>query len=389
MLVGFIRWLRGYVEFDIRGRFPERFINLCLRQGRMLFNAGPVNGVFVASLLLSDYKDIRYLARKAGVRLRIRKRSGVPFLINKYRKRSGVLVGVLLLVITSLLMQCFVWTVEISGIESLSEAYIRTLLKDNGISEGSFKGNLNLHAVERKIMREVEDIGWMSINVTGTEFDVVIEEKTAKPLITPSDMPCNIKAKCDGVIVSMNIKNGSTKLTSGSAVMKDQLIVSGVIENALKQNYFVHADASIIANTEHSVTQKVQLKGTYSKPINTVKRNSLQFLWLNIPLSITRINDEYTSRIECSRVHLNGNELYLGTNTEYCTVYEDYSFSMDKDSAKELLNVKDYMYRLFNLKDCISIETTSAFDETDSECTSYVKYLCTEDIAYKEKIIVN
>ena len=52
---------------------------------------------FTAALLLCDYRTIRPIARKSGVRLKVRERHGLPFLLGKYKARCGLLIGLLLL----------------------------------------------------------------------------------------------------------------------------------------------------------------------------------------------------------------------------------------------------------------------------------------------------
>ena len=88
-MIKFIRWIRGYVLFEIKGKFPERFINLCVRRGISLFNPMPKGGAIVASMLLCDYKHIKVIARKCGVTLRIKERFGLPFLCARYTPATG------------------------------------------------------------------------------------------------------------------------------------------------------------------------------------------------------------------------------------------------------------------------------------------------------------
>lgn len=389
MFISLIRWLKGYVRFEVKGKFPERFMNLCLRQGRFLFNTGPVDNKFFGNLTVSDYKEIRAVARRSGVVLKIKERHGMPFILQRYRCRSGLVFGAVFFILLSIIMQNFIWSIEINGIDSLSEAQIRTLLKENGVYEGAFKGNLNYHAAERDIMRKAEEIGWMSINASGTKVETEIQEKAEIPFITPYKEPCNLKAKSDGVILSMNIKQGSTKLTKGSAVMKGQIIVSGVIQNSLMENYLVHADADVVASTEHTVTQEISRSGVYLKPVKIQKRQSLEFLWLNIPISFASVTEPYTSRIVTERLSLNNTDVKLGITSQYCTLYEETAYELDDKTACELLNVYDYLYRLFSLKDCMEIESSVSVSQKDDKAIAYIKYNCIEDIGYVEKIVVN
>jgi len=389
MLIKLIRWIKGYVRFEIKGRFPERFINLCLRQGRILFDTGPMDSTFMGCLLISDYRDIRRFAKRSGVVLRIRERHGLPFFLQKHRSRSGLVVGGVLFLAIVVLMQNFVWTIDINGLETLSETQIRSLLREKGLYEGAYKGNLNVYSIQRKIMGEVDEIGWMSINVSGTKIEAEIKEKAPIPEMEQTDIPCNLKADRDGIILSMNVKQGATRFKVGSGVLKGQTLVSGILPNNEKGASLVHADADVIAATEHTITKSVNRVGMYNKPVEVIKRCNLRFLWMLVPYNFSSAPEPYTSRVVVEKVNMNSTDIFLGRVTEYCTLYETNEYSLDDEQTKELLNAEDYLYRLFSLKDCLKIEATMSVSMLSDKGTAYIKYSCQEDITEKEMIVVN
>lgn len=91
MLLKIIRFLRGSVDFTASGKFPERFMNITAKNGVNLWNPVPKKNAISASMYLSDYKKIRILARKSRVKTRITAKHGLPFIINRYKKRTGLL----------------------------------------------------------------------------------------------------------------------------------------------------------------------------------------------------------------------------------------------------------------------------------------------------------
>ena len=90
MLLKIIRFLRGSVDFTASGKFPERFMNITAKNGVNLWNPVPKKNAISASMYLSDYKKIRILARKSRVKTRITAKHGLPFIINRYKKRTGL-----------------------------------------------------------------------------------------------------------------------------------------------------------------------------------------------------------------------------------------------------------------------------------------------------------
>lgn len=388
-MINLIRWLRGYVVFELFGKFPERFMNVCTRQGRSLFNASPKGKGFYGSMLLCDYKTIRPVARKCGVRLRVKRRCGLPFLLKRYGDRKGLLAGAAAFIAIIILMQSFVFTVEINGLTSLSEVSFRALLKENGLYQGAFKVNLDLHSIERRIMQDAQDIGWMSINIIGTKAEIEIKEKDKKPVGENRDVPCNIKASTDGVVVEINTKRGKAVILPGSAVKEGQLLVSGVLENALGDVSFVHSDAEVIAETTRNVTYKAEKQGMCKLPVKTVNRQNVDFIWLSVPINFSPVNEEYTSRVVTQRLNLNNTAVACGISTEICTVYEESEFLHTEKSAQDALCAQDALFRLFCLKDCETIKVIQTKGENKDDYTLDVQYICREDISVKENFVVN
>lgn len=384
-----IRWFRGYVVFTILGRFPERFINLCMRQGRFLFSIKPGKDKFTASMLIRDYREIRPIARASAVRLRISEKHGLPIMLKRYRSRLGLIVGMFVFLIIAEIMQCFVWTVDVHGIETLSESGVIEALYCDGLYEGVFKGSVDIHSVERRMMEENDGIGWMSINIIGTKAEVEIKEKAQKPLIPDFSVPCNIKAIKDGLILRINTKQGKAVIGSGSAVIEGQLLVSAAVENSLDEVEFVRADAEVIAQTLSEASFNAEMSGEYKMPFQKVARHKLIFLWLKIPLTFSAVSGESSSRIETQKVCLNDNCIELGVVTEHCVPYSLCEFKLIPDMAERRLYTEDLMHRLFGMSSCLDISAERNLTASGDEMSLDVRYVCEEDIATSQIFVVN
>ena len=92
-IIRFLRWLLGWVEFEAEGGFPERLLNLAARGGIPLWDTGRRGVVLTARCFARKYKKLRPIARKAGVRLHVVRRHGVPFFLQRYRARAGLVAG--------------------------------------------------------------------------------------------------------------------------------------------------------------------------------------------------------------------------------------------------------------------------------------------------------
>ncbi len=389
MIDRFIRWLRGYVVFTLRGRFPERFLNLSIKRGNPFIYVNPTEDGLEGAMLLCDYKEIRPLARKCSVVLRHKKRVGLPFLLSRYRHRKGLFAGLVVFLILSLLMKNMIWSVEISGIETLSESAIIEELEESGVKRGSFVSSVDTGNVSRKVMQESTDIGWMSVNIIGSKAQVEIKEKVRKPEIVDYRSPCNIVASYDGLIKDMNTKQGSAMIKSGSAVLKGQLLVSGAMVNALNEIDYVHSAARVLAETKRTQSFTVSKIQNYKSPQKEIIRHRGIFLIFEFPLDLKAAERESTVRFDTEKMCLNSTVLELGMKREYITEYKEVSAEINEERAEEILRTEDALYRLFALSQCEEIKGSREYKNTPEGFSLEVSYTCLEDIAKEQNIIVN
>ena len=93
LILRLFRYLLGYVRFAAWGGFPERFINLCEHNRILLWDVRSRDGVITACTDRSGYKRMRCAARRSGMRLRIKKKCGMPFFLNRHSRRVGIIIG--------------------------------------------------------------------------------------------------------------------------------------------------------------------------------------------------------------------------------------------------------------------------------------------------------
>lgn len=74
---------KGSVRIRVTGREPERFFNLCGHHNITLWDVTEHKGCFEMSLLPEDFFRLLPIRRKSGVRIRIQKKQGLPFLDRK------------------------------------------------------------------------------------------------------------------------------------------------------------------------------------------------------------------------------------------------------------------------------------------------------------------
>ena len=120
MSVKISRWRDGYVLARLEEResgcgSAERFLNLCRARGIDLWDIRPSETGLEVCMAAGGVRACREPLRKAGVRLRILKKRGLPFALRRGRKKKGFLVGLAACCLLLWGLSLFIWDIEIEG----------------------------------------------------------------------------------------------------------------------------------------------------------------------------------------------------------------------------------------------------------------------------------
>lgn len=382
MLVNILRYAKGWVEFKATGKFPERMLNITSRYGINLWDAQPCNGGLNASMSINDYRKIRPIARKAKVKTRITKKHGLPFFAEKYKPRIGIPIGAAAGLILLLILSNFVWSIGIRGTENISDTKLLEILAENGVKTGAYRDKLDVQKIERNVLLKVDEVGWMSINITGSLVSVEVKEKVQKPQIDEILNPCNIKAKSDGVITKINAKNGETVVKIGSGVTKGDLLISGAIQTKLETTRYIHAKAEVFADVNSVKELSVPKQYNYlSLTENKTDRRRLQFLWWDFPFSVSfnsHKNSAYTHDSE--NLCVNNVVLPLGIKTETDSETLQTEFVPNDETAEKAFVNRLLLYEVFEKAE------SNVVDRNIKITADNENYYCTCDYVFNENI---
>lgn len=205
----------GYLNIIIEGFFIERFLNICRQKEIFLKDLHRENSTYIKmKILKSDFKEIRHIAKKTKCKVKIEKKSGFPFFVNRYRKRrifaiAGIVIAIFIFVLTK-----FIWNVEVIGNEKISKQEIIDLVNEYGISKGKLKSNINTEKISNLIRLNREDLSWIGITIKGTNVIVTVEESIEIPEIIDKNEICNIIAIEDAIISKIVVRNGTARVRS-------------------------------------------------------------------------------------------------------------------------------------------------------------------------------
>ncbi len=261
--INLIGKIRGYVTIQADGYFIERFLNICMRRGILLWNVKKVGETRIcACMSIAGFLRVRQIASKTKTHVKIIKRSGFPFFLHRYRKRKAVFIGIILFSAITFYMSSHVMGIDVFGNNRIPTADILCALEEFGLHHGASLSTLDTRLIQNKMMTKLDDIAWIGINLKGARISVEIRERLDTKVELNKDEPCNIVASKSGILRLLEVKNGQTVVRVGSMVEKGELLVSGIVDSSKEGMRYVHSFGDIYADTIYKKTREYPLEYT-------------------------------------------------------------------------------------------------------------------------------
>lgn len=390
MIIKLIRWLMGYVDFIAYGKFPERFINLSVKYGINLWNAHPTEKGICGTMPLSDYRKIRPLCKKAKVRARVTARYGLPFFIKKYKPRLGIAVGGVVGAVLLFLLSNFIWSISITPTENISSAKMLDILNEKGVCIGAYIPSIEVSDVERSILLDADEVGWISVNIKGSTAQVSFKEKIPKPESKDETIPCNIKALSDGVVTEIKTFKGVTQVEKGSGVTQGELLVSGIVETKMNTIEYVHASAEIYADVISKLSIKIPSSyNYYSLAENKTDRYICRFLSFEFPCSLSF--EKYENKLTTygkENLYLNNTILPLQIITHRDTELFSKEVTLTEKEARQIALERAILYEAFSKSDSKVVSRNIKISRSAGKYSADIDYVFNENIAVTSEFSV-
>lgn len=386
-----IYYILGYVNIVVEGFFIERFINTCISKKIFFWKTNRSKStVFSANIGVGNYKEVAKIAKKCQCIIKITNKNGLPFLLNKYRKRKIFVATLGVIIIGIIAISNFIWNIEIKGIDETKQKEILEFIQNEGVDIGKYKNGVDLQNLINKIRIARDDIAWIGMEIKGTNLIIEVVEADEKPEIINEDEYCNIVANNDGIIVKVNAQNGTPAVQEGDTVKKGDILVQGWIEGKYTENRYVHAEGEIIAKVWYSEKEKVYYKQTYENQTgNKEKKYTLNINNFKINFFKTLSNFENYDTIRTIKKLKITSNFYLPVEIVVSENFEKQKNEIiyDKNEAKEIgINeLKSKLEGQIENKENISNIYINAY-ESEEYIEVEVIYEVLESIGTKEKL---
>ncbi len=226
-----INFLRGSVEVEVTGAFPERFLNLCAQEGIGFWGLETPDGQTLRlRVSRRDVRRLDELGRRVMCEVAVQTRSGMPFFLARFRRRYALLVGLALSLCAVGVLSQFILTVDVQGNETVPTAVILEEMKRLGVRPGAYGPSIQENQVCNEALLDLKDLAWISVNLHGTRAEVLVRERTPKPEIVDESVPAHVVAGGSGIITQVEVRAGQALFQEGDTVVEGEVVISGIVD---------------------------------------------------------------------------------------------------------------------------------------------------------------
>ncbi len=266
--------MRATVRIDVKGDAKERYLNMCRARHFPVWDvqSDKENDVITMCMNREDFLESKSAIRKTGVKVAVKAKNGLPFLLKKIRRRKVFVLGALLGFIFIFFMMRSVWAFQFEGNKRITDEQIVDYLESQGVTIGTKTKELDYEALEQGLREQFPEITWASVLQRGTTLIIRIREREYTEVSQRYDDRTDIVSDVEGVIVSMVVKEGVPYVKIGDTVNVGDILVCGAVpvydENQLVSGYqYYHAQADILVETMQHYTDTLPL--SYEKKVYT------------------------------------------------------------------------------------------------------------------------
>ena len=310
--------------------------------------------------------------------------------MRKYKKRKGIFVGILCFGLTLYFLSLYIWSIDVQGATTLDKNELSNLIGGLGVSAGTLKSEIDTPMLEKTIMKNFDNIAWVSVNIKGSTLSFELKERVIPPQIIPKTAPCNVKSNSDGQITRMEIYQGPPEVKYGDAVIKGQLLINGFVEDDFGVCNVRHADGKVFALTKHELKKEMDLCQTERQSTGkTVVRKRLKLFGLELPLTlISAPEKDYEKSVQVNNINILGVNLPISYYKEVWTQICDKKIVLSGDDALLKANEELESEEKEMLKDVKIISKDKKEKVENGRAIVIANYVCEENIAVQEEIFL-
>ena len=387
-----INYIYGYLRIVVEGYYIERFINICRNEQYKMWSIKKDNDIKIAlNIEIKNFRDICKIAKKTHCKVKIKAKRGLPFLLNKYKKRKIFAIFLILILSVIFISSNFIWNIEVIEENGLEVENIMESIEQAGLTIGELKSNIDTKEIINQVRLNRNDIAWMGIELKGTNAIVKFVKAEEKPEIVDEDEYCNIVSNKSGVITKINAQDGTANVQVGDTVNEGDILINGWMEGKYTGVRYVHAKGEIEARVWYTKNKTIEYTTTEKQYTGNEEANygiKINNFKINFPKGVSKFKFYDTIETE-NKIKLFSN-FYLPisvvktTNQEYEGVQKTYSAEEAKNLG--IQQIEEELENEIENKDKIVNKNINTY-ENENSVDVYVTYEVLENIGTNEKIV--
>ena len=334
--------VRGYAVIRAVGVEPTKLIDRCAAEGLEFWGVSPEDDyTLVFRTRLKYTEKISGFAEKCCCEVEIKSLRGAPVEAKRLRKREVLWALPLIFLALLVASYFFIWKIEITGNEKVSDIEILNALEDSGVYIGSYWPSFTSDSIRSRVLVKIPELKWISVSVFGSRAVVEVRERTDIPKLFDEDKAVKIVADESGIIEKMSVLRGFARFKKGQAALENETLIDGVVPSSFAKPEIVHAEGSVTARTWYEITAFMPLQYTEKRYTGAEKSRTA------LIIGDERINFYGKSRIfdgDCDNIIIKHRlgiegffELPVTVITETAKSYEKQEASVSEEAAKSRL----------------------------------------------------
>lgn len=384
-----LRSIRGIIKLEISGYAYEKMLNDMSANSIPCFNIKVRNECLYLEIYKKYFSRVDDICQKYNLGLNILSRKGIVFRILRYKKRYGIVAGILLFIVVSFLLSNTVLKIDINGNDNIPDEKIIEFLNKNNVDYWSFIPGIDMENMGRRMYIEFDDISWATVRNSGGILIVDIREGTDKPDMVPLNQKCNVISDKDAQIIKIKVYSGTPLVKEGDGIAKGNIIISGIVTDKFGKSEAVRADGKIIARYTEEVCFYQPLEYTALNQSDKTEHKSL-CLWGKRLFEKNDISSENIFRKETSISNFNFLNIKLpigiANDTYYIYKYEKKTETPLSAEEKCMDKIKNYEKIFYSDKVILNKEIVKQNDSKGIKIK--VIYTIDSEIGVKQNIIV-
>lgn len=253
----FVNWCIGSRDYRIDPGNAKRAAALLVKSGAQGAMRSE-DGWLCFSLPLPEGKSFEKLLSARGIAYEATEH-GLIRLLGRYKRRPGILIGLIIFFAIITVSRNYVWNIEVEGNSEVSASEICGELESLGFRVGTYIPDVDFDRLHSEFLQSDRRFAWVSVNMFGTHATVEVREALRPAPVPDEDTPYNLIAAEDGIIDTVYIYRGTKLKSAGEPVKAGELLASGVVET--KTGYrLVHARGEVKASVKRGIRVEVPLE---------------------------------------------------------------------------------------------------------------------------------